>query len=242
MNVPKAPLVEPGKVLFLWPGLNPYGGQGGMMQPVLTYGVDYGQGKHVWGMANWFTNCDKRQYPSGYCHDTYKPVAEGETLLFSMQFVKQEANGTEHWDMHWNVDGHPLRGSTFRVVDELDDPECFWATEAEFYLNTTDPANFAKLPASPYYTWDLKATTLEGDTLPLVWTTHGDTPDGGDVRVNCSTAGPYSQAAGTTLTFPEPERPPTAEEIAAAAAAAAGAAVVHGSSPAAGAAFKLKSH
>jgi hypothetical protein len=34
------------KVLFLWPGLNPYGGMGGMMQPVLTYGVDYGQACH----------------------------------------------------------------------------------------------------------------------------------------------------------------------------------------------------
>jgi hypothetical protein len=60
MNVPKKPLEEPGKVLFLWPGLNPYGGQGGMMQPVLTYGVDYGQGERKWGMANWFTNVSER--------------------------------------------------------------------------------------------------------------------------------------------------------------------------------------
>eukprot|EP01052_Picozoa_sp_SAG31_P033125 SAG31_NODE_3706_length_3971_cov_7.584969_1_plen_96_part_00 len=53
MNVPLKPAMEPGKVLFLWPGLNPYGGQGGMMQPVLTYGVDYGQGPRKWGIANW---------------------------------------------------------------------------------------------------------------------------------------------------------------------------------------------
>jgi hypothetical protein len=45
-----------------------------------------------------------------------------------------------------------MHGSTFRVTDELDDPKCFWATEAEFYLNTTDPANYAKLLASPYHT------------------------------------------------------------------------------------------
>ena len=31
-NVPQKPLVEPGKVLFLWPGVNPVSGQGGMMQ------------------------------------------------------------------------------------------------------------------------------------------------------------------------------------------------------------------
>jgi hypothetical protein len=57
--------------------------------------------------------CDKEQYPSGYCHDAYHAVEEGDTLLFSMQFVKKEpgANGTEHWDMHWNVEGHPLKGA-----------------------------------------------------------------------------------------------------------------------------------
>jgi hypothetical protein len=75
--------------------------------------------------------------------------------------------------MHWNVAGKPLHGSTFRVTDELDDPKCFWATEAEFYLNTTDPANYAKLPASTYHTWDLKALTEEGGSLPPAWTTHG---------------------------------------------------------------------
>ena len=32
MNVPIKPAVEPEAVLFLWPGLNPYGGMGGMMQ------------------------------------------------------------------------------------------------------------------------------------------------------------------------------------------------------------------
>ena len=70
MNVPMKPAVEPGKVLFLWPGVNPYGGEGGMMQPVLTYGADYGQGPGVWGMANWFTNCDNK---GGYCHDGPAP-------------------------------------------------------------------------------------------------------------------------------------------------------------------------
>ena len=56
INVPKKPTEEPGKVLFLWPAVNP-SGPGGMMQPVLTYGADYGQGAGKWGMANWFTNC-----------------------------------------------------------------------------------------------------------------------------------------------------------------------------------------
>ena len=69
-------------------------------------------------MANWFTNCDKKQFPSGYCHDPYHAVEEGEVLLWSMQFIEKEANGTEHWDMHWNKELDPEVGSTFHVVDE----------------------------------------------------------------------------------------------------------------------------
>ena len=43
MNVPLKPAVEPHKVLFLWPGVNPYGGEGGMMNP-----VDFMAGMPFW--------------------------------------------------------------------------------------------------------------------------------------------------------------------------------------------------
>jgi hypothetical protein len=212
MNVPLRPAVEPGKVLFLWPGLNPYGGQGGMMQPVLTYGINYGQGERKWGIANWFTNCP------GYCHDKYQAVEEGDVLLWSMQHMGTQPNGTARWDMHWRKQDS-LQMSTFPIYREMDDAVCFWATEAEFYLNSSDPSNYAKLPRSPFYTWDIKATTQDGASLPLPWTTHGDTP--GDVRVNCDWKNGTKQHVGTSLTFPQPTHRPTPAEAAAAAAAAA---------------------
>merc|ERR1712176_828707 len=94
MNVPLKPLTEPGKVLFLWPAINP---SGDMMQPVLTYGADYGQGAGKWGMANWYTDCP------GYCHDPYQPVEEGDTISFSMKYVKTFPNASRQWIMHWST-------------------------------------------------------------------------------------------------------------------------------------------
>ena len=175
MNVPRKPLVEPGKVLFLWPGVNPYGGQGGMMQPVLTYGANYGQGERVWGMANWFTNCDKAASPSGYCHDPYQPVEEGDTLSFSMQYLHAFGNSSSAWQMAWSS-AKTGRGSNFTVYREMQPVRCLWATEAEFYLDSSDPRNYDKLPRDPFYTWDLKAELADGTPVPLQWTTHGDTP------------------------------------------------------------------
>jgi hypothetical protein len=196
MNVPIKPATEPDNVLFLWPGLNPYSGQGGMMQPVLTYGEDYGQGAHKWGIANWFTNCG---YDSGYCHDSYQSVAEGETLSWSMQFVGTETNGSQKWNMNWSA-YNSGQSSTFPVVREEHDPATFWATEAEFYLDSSDPANYDKLPQSPFHTWDMRAVTASGAELDLVWTTHGDTP--GDVRVNCSWTDGDGGHRGTQLSMP----------------------------------------
>ena len=197
MNVPIKPAVEPGKVLFLWPGVNPYGGEGGMMQPVLTYGADYGQGSGVWGMANWFTNCDNK---GGYCHDPYHPVQEGDTLAFEMEYKSTFAANASHlWEMRWSA----LNGgqsSSFLVYRELDAPLVLWGTEAEFYLNSSDPANYGKLPRSPFAVWDLYAERgADGARLPLSWTAHGNA-GAADIVANCSwTAGGVSDALLLTM-------------------------------------------
>jgi hypothetical protein len=191
MNVPIKPAVEPEKVLFLWPGLNPYAGEGGMMQPVLTNGADYGQGPGVWGMANWFTNCPKEISSSGYCHDPYQAVAEGDVIEFAMDYRETFANGTRRWDMSWRaVNGG--QSSVFPVFWESKDVISIWSTEAEFYLDPTLPANHAKLPQSPAYTWALRATDDEGRDFPLMWSAHGS--DARAITVDCN----VTVAAGST--------------------------------------------
>eukprot|EP01063_Lacrimia_lanifica_P021316 TRINITY_DN28610_c0_g1_i1.p1 TRINITY_DN28610_c0_g1~~TRINITY_DN28610_c0_g1_i1.p1 ORF type:complete len:317 (+),score=113.59 TRINITY_DN28610_c0_g1_i1:52-1002(+) len=180
MNVPIKPEVEPGKVLFLWPGLNPVGGEGGMMQPVLTYGVDYGQGPQRWGFANWFTNCGYGQ--GGYCHDPYLAVEEGDTLFFYMQWKGLLKNGSAHWEMGYRALNNPATQSTFQVYHEQGNVSTIWATEAEFYL---DPAeNPTKLPRSNYYTWGYKATSRSGKDVPLSWVPKENEPTA--MRVACN--------------------------------------------------------
>ena len=102
-------------------------------------------------------------------------------------------------DMHWSA-YNSGKSSTFPVYREAHDPEMFWATEAEFYLDSSDPSNYDKLPQSPFYTWGLRAITAKGSALPLTWTTHGDTQ--GDVRVNCSWSDGDGGHSGTQLAMP----------------------------------------
>jgi len=181
-NVPLKPREEPGKVLFLWPGVNPYGGQGGMMQPVLTYGMgDQGPGK--WGMANWFTDCPKQMAASGYCHDKYQAVNEGDTIHFAMQYIRTNSNGWRTWEMSWNaLDGG--QSSSFMVYWEKDNVEAIWSTEAEFYLDPRVAANHAKMPQSDLVTWDLKATLASGRVLDLQY--QGTGSDANAITVNCN--------------------------------------------------------
>jgi len=205
MNVPIKPAADPEKVIFLWPGINPVGGQGGMMQPVLTYGVDYGQGSATeWGMANWFTDCPKSLSEHGYCHDQYLQVAEGDTIEFAMTYKNQTfENGSYLWEMSW----HALEGgqsSNYMVYWEKQPVMEIWATEAEIRFDDKwelDTSTFDKLPQSSFYTWDLQATTASGTPYPLSFQ-----PDASDdynvIKTDCDlTIGDWKHV--TRLTFPE---------------------------------------
>jgi len=196
MNVPIKPAIEPGKVLFLWPGINPYAGEGGLMQPVLTYGADYGQGNNKWGMANWFSDCP------GYCHDPYKPVMEGDVIYFYMQYIKTYTNGSHLWEMGYNSYNYPSTRSTFYVYREGSYVSNIWATEAEFYLDPANETNYDKLPLSYYYTWNLSVITSDGKNYKLNWQTHIGNENGN--RVNCSFAVNNNNAlfVGTQLIYP----------------------------------------
>ena len=90
-------------------------------------------------------------------------------------------------------------GSTFLVYREWQDPVVLWATEAEFYLDSSDPSNYPKLPQSDFYTWDLKATLASGAQIPLKWESYGNA-GAGDIQVQCA----WSSGArsGTKMTFP----------------------------------------
>merc|ERR1719436_2008387 len=99
-----------------------------MMQPVLTYGANYGQGNRVWGMSNWFTDCPKSISASGYCHDKYQAVNEGDTIHFSMQYQSTDpTTGWQTWAMQWQA-LNSGQSSTFEVEWEHSNVETIWST------------------------------------------------------------------------------------------------------------------
>jgi len=195
MSVPIKPVTEPNAVLFYWPGVNPWSG---LMQPVLIYGVDYGQGPNKWGMANWYTNC--KSTPSGYCNNGHKAVVEGDVLKWSVY-----RNGNT-WEMHWESYNYPGLSDTFNLAAEPASAypiNCVWGTESELYLDPTVPNNWSKLPLSNYYTWDMVGTDAFGRQVKLDWATQIDDPNG--ERVDCN----YRVVNnGQTLIATEIQNPP----------------------------------
>ena len=81
-NVPITPKVEPDDVLFLWPGVDPYPNEGGLMQPVLSYGEKEG----TWLLSQWFLKSSSQHCGStsaaGVCWDKEQPVDEGIVQVY----------------------------------------------------------------------------------------------------------------------------------------------------------------
>jgi len=73
-----------------------------------------------------------------------------------------------------------------------------WATEAEPWFNTSDPANYHWLPQSPYNVWDVAVLDQDGNSLVPDWKC-GDAPP--SIFVNCSWHGPNGEK-GFQMTFP----------------------------------------
>jgi len=190
LNVPIRPLVQPGNVLFLWPGINP---NGGLLQPVLAYGWNYGQGIYRWGFANWYSACP------GYCHSTYIPVVEGDTFYFWMQYLLTYSNGSTQWEMGFQSYNYPETRNIFMVYRGPSAVTKIWATESEFYLNPADPSNQPKLPQSSFYIWDIKIFNKNGQQITQRWTPVIDQPTGNHVECQWSNANGFN---GTKLSFP----------------------------------------
>ena len=120
--------------------------------------------------------------------------------MFYMQYIKTYSNnGSQHWEMGYQSYNNKSLSNKFQIYNNDDYPRVIWATEAEFYIDSSDPANFDKLPSSGFYTWDLHAYKDDGSEYPLKWTTtNADPQPGKSVDCDVNVLG----TTGTKITFP----------------------------------------
>jgi len=147
MNVPSKPLASsqtiPEGPMYLWPGLDPYGQDCGLFQPVLGYADGNGE----WWISNWFSHCPG--VTGGYCTDKAQTVYPGDTITWWMRHV----SGMEY-EMGWASS----RGSTSKIQYPCFArmPTSAWLIEVESYFQLAGHPEYEKyMPTSQYHVWDV---------------------------------------------------------------------------------------
>jgi len=85
--VPDAPSVQGGQTIFLFNGIQNYGQNFGILQPVLQWGVSAAGGGSYWAIASWYVTSGGQAF-----HTNLIPVNPGDTLTGVMTLTGQSGS------------------------------------------------------------------------------------------------------------------------------------------------------
>jgi hypothetical protein len=114
--VPPAPSTDSGQTIFLFNGIQNYGTNYGILQPVLQWGVSAAGGGSYWSIASWYVTSGGDAF-----HTALVQVAEGDTLTGLMTLTGQTAAG---FDYQSEFEG--IGGTTLNVANIA---ELLWCNE-----------------------------------------------------------------------------------------------------------------
>ena len=83
-TVPPAPSTDSGQTIFLFNGIQNYGTNYGILQPVLQWGPSAAGGGSYWSIASWYVTSGGDAF-----HTTLIQVDEGDVLIGLMTFTGQ---------------------------------------------------------------------------------------------------------------------------------------------------------
>ena len=83
-TVPSAPAVTAGQTIFLFNGIQNFGNNYGILQPVLQWGVSAAGGGPFWSVASWYVTSGGQAF-----HTTLVPVNVGDNLVGVMTLTGQ---------------------------------------------------------------------------------------------------------------------------------------------------------
>lgn len=154
-NVPGKPQASSqatGQPMYLWPGLDVYGQDCGLWQPVLGFSDQQGN----WWLSNWFSNCPG--VSGGYCHDPPTTVSPGDQIYF---WIKQDSG--LNYEMGYQVQS---TGATkvMRKPCKYRLPTSAWTIECETYF--TPSANTREyMPTTEWQMWDITVRDQNNNEL-----------------------------------------------------------------------------
>jgi hypothetical protein len=103
-QVPPPPAVQdPGEVVFLFNGIQNYGANFGILQPVLQWGVSAAGGGAYWSVASWYVTSGGQAF-----HTNLVRVNQGDTLIGVMTLTGQSGSAFSYTSQFQGINGTEL--------------------------------------------------------------------------------------------------------------------------------------
>lgn len=90
-TVPPPPATRSGQLIYLFNGIQNYGSNFGILQPVLQWGHSPAGGGPIWGIANWYVTSGGQAF-----HTALVEVAPGDLLTGVMTLTGQSGSGFDY--------------------------------------------------------------------------------------------------------------------------------------------------
>lgn len=115
-TVPQAPSTDSGQTIFLFNGIQNYGSNYGILQPVLQWGPSAAGGGSYWSIASWYVTSGGDAF-----HTPLVQVDEGDVLIGLMTLTGQTAAG-----FNYRSEFQGISGTTLNIANIA---ELLWCNE-----------------------------------------------------------------------------------------------------------------
>jgi len=153
-TVPAVPKTEGGQTIFLFNGIQNYGNNYGILQPVLQWGRSAAGGGQTWAVASWYVTSGGQAF-----HTSLTPVNVGDTLVGIMTLTGQSAK-----NFNYKCEFAGLGGTLLPIQNIA---ELLWCNET---LEAYSVNQCSDYPANPQTAFKAISLQLGNTAAPLKWT------------------------------------------------------------------------
>jgi len=180
-TVPPGPSDIGNQLIFLFNGIENYGANFGILQPVLQWGTSQAGGQPAWMVASWYVAHDGTAL-----HSPLVPVKPGDTLtgVMTLAGVNRAPGAPTTFDYHCVFEGMPRTALAVRNINEL-----YWCNQV---LEAYRVTGCGEYPDTPSTAMKSIAIRTGAATPAILWAPVNEVTDCGQHAVvvsNSSTDG-----------------------------------------------------
>lgn len=180
-TVPPPPSQTDNQLIFLFNGIENFGANFGILQPVLQWGWSEAGGEAAWMVASWYVTHDGTAL-----HSPLVPVKPGDTLtgVMTLAGVNRTPGAQTSFDYHCVFDGLPATALNVRNINEL-----YWCNQVLEAYRLTGCADYPNTASTAMKSIEIRTGAVNPTVL---WSPVNAVTDCGQhvvVVSNSSTAG-----------------------------------------------------